>query len=121
MTSRMLPGILVVFLMISGILGCKATEEASSEKMSSVDIRVTNRNWLAMEVFITGQARRVRLGRLQSGATETYALPADFLKSGIPIQFEMVNVDQTLTLTSDRMVVVPGENIILIIPNEKSF
>lgn len=121
MISRLLPGILVGLLMISGLLGCKTSEDASTEKMSSVDIRVTNRNWLAMEVFITGQARRVRLGRLQSGATETYALPVDFLKPGIPIQFEMINVDQTLTLTSDRMVVVPGEDIILIIPNEKSF
>ena len=112
-------GFFFILLLLPLNAGCVAGEKATRETPSSVEIRVTNRSWLAMDVYLVGQSRRVHLGRLASGRTERYRMPGDFLASGLPVRFEMVSANQVQRILTDEIVVTPGEDVILIIPNER--
>ena len=59
------------------------------------------------------------MGRLRPGATETYNLPRSIPEDDYSVRFQLESMDRTLDRLTDAIVAVPGEEIILVIPNER--
>lgn len=110
-------GAVVLLVALLGV-GCTSLKEQSDEHGGTM-ARVTNRNWLSMEIFVADQSRRVRLGRVQSGKTKEFRIPPYLLASGTSLRFEMESSGATPTVLSESIVIKPGEDIILIIPNTR--
>ncbi len=113
------PRTLVLFSMLLLLAGCKSSEDTTVSDDSYINVRVTNRNFVSVEVYAVGASRRALLGRLSPGATKTYDLPKSILDDDYSIRFQIESVDRTLDILTDPVVAVPGEEIILVIPNER--
>ncbi len=98
--------------------GCKSAESSYEEKSSGVTVKATNRNFKAVEVYAASAGRRVLLGRLSAGATRTYDIPAEIFANDLTIRFQLESTDRTINILTDPVLAAPGEEIILIIPNE---
>ncbi len=108
-----LPALLAVLL----LAGCGSTREA--DEPGGAPVRVTNRNWVSMEVFVVGQSRRVRLGRVASGKTRRFNITASLLSGATPLRFVMESSGPERDVLSEEIIVVPGEEVILVIPNRR--
>ena len=106
---------LLAVLMLSG---CASTQEQASEP-GGATVQVTNRNWVSMEVEVVGQSRRVRLGRVASGKTQRFSIPASLLSGATPLRFLMEPSNAQQSILSEAFIVTPGEEIILVIPNTR--
>ena len=104
---------LLAALMLSG---CASTQEQASEP-GGATVQVTNRNWVSMAVEVAGQSRRVRLGRVASGKTRRFSIPASLLSGATPLRFLMEPSSAERDVISEAFIVTPGEEIILVIPN----
>ena len=109
-----LPALLVVML----LSGCASSREAASEP-GGATVEVTNRNWVSMEIEVVGQSRRVRLGRVASGQTRRFAIPASLLSGATPLRFVMEPSSAERNVISEEFIVTPGEEVILVIPNTR--
>ena len=54
-----IPAVLALMLLSA----CGSTKEQADEQGGAV-VKVTNRNWLSMEIYVLGQSQRIRLGRV---------------------------------------------------------
>ena len=97
---------------------CGSTKEQADAQGGTM-VEVTNRNWLSMEIYVVGQSRRVRLGRVGSGKTKRFTLPGDLLSGATPLRFVMESSGAQRDVLSEEFVVTPGESVILIIPNTR--
>lgn len=109
---------LVLLILASLGAACSSLKEQTSVH-ENTEVRVINRNWLSMEIFVADQGRRERLGRVASGKTKRFKIPAYLLASGTSIRFEMESSGPTPTVLSELLVIKPGEDIVLVIPNTR--
>ena len=112
----------ITLLILIGLIaaGCSSGEQTAREGSGTfVTARITNRNFIAVEIHAVGPARQAYLGRLAAGATKTYGLPDDFITTATPIRFQVESVDRTMSFLTDEVLAIPGEEIILIIPNQR--
>lgn len=111
-----LPVVLALFLCVA----CGSIKEqnggAPAAAETTVDVR--NRNWLSMEIYVVGQSQRVRLGRVGTGESETFVIPPHLLSGATPLRFIMEASGPAASILSEEFVVVPGETVVLVIPNE---
>lgn len=109
----------IVMLVVASLgTACSSLKEQTSAHQNT-EVRVINRNWLSMEIFVADQGRRERLGRVASGKTKRFKIPAYLLASGTSIRFEMESSGPTPTVLSESLVIKPGEDVVLVIPNTR--
>ncbi len=108
--------LLIVLLSASFLAACGSAREQTSQQ-GETPIQVTNRNWLSMEIYVVGQSQRVRLGRVESGQTERFMIPAHLLSGATPLRFVMESSGPQRDVLSEEILVAPGEEVILVIPN----
>ncbi len=109
-----IPALLVLMLLSA----CGSTKEQTGEQ-GGATVKVTNRNWLSMEIYVLGQSQRVRLGRVGAGNSKQFTIPAHLLSGATPLRFEMESSGAQSNVLSEEFVVAPGEEIILVIPNTR--
>ncbi len=108
-----IPALLALMLLSA----CGSTKEQADEPGATV--KVTNRNWLSMEIYVVGQSQRVRLGRVGAGKSKQLTIPAHLLSGATPLRFEMESSGPQRDVLSEEFIVAPGEEIILVIPNTR--
>lgn len=113
--SRLVVPIMVALVLLSACSSSKEQADAP-EPRTYVDVR--NRHWLSMTIYVDG-AQRVRLGRLKSGESQRYQIPSYLLSGATPIRFVMESSGSSPTILSEELVVVPGEEVVLVIPNTR--
>ncbi len=111
--------VIVLSLAFFLFTSCRTTEPPVNENNSGITVKTTNRNFIAMEVYAVGAGRRLLLGRISSGQTRTYQIPDDIFANDLSLRFQLESVDRTVNILTDPVLAVPGEEIILIIPNER--
>ena len=110
----------LIFIQAFSVLtSCRTTESASVESSSGISVKATNRNFIAMEVYAVAAGRRLLLGRLAAGATRTYNIPDEIFANDMSLRFQLESVDRTVNILTEPIFAVSGEEIILIIPNER--
>ncbi len=111
--SLTIPALLALMLLSA----CGSTREQSDGQGATVN--VTNRNWLSMEIYVVGQSQRVRLGRIGSGKSKQFTIPAHLLIGATPLRFEMESSGPQRDVLTEEFVLAPGEEVILVIPNTR--
>ena len=106
-------GLLAVLL----VAGCGSTKEA--DEPGGAVVEVINRNYVSMEIYVVGQSRRVRLGRVASGKTRRFTIPNSLLSGATPLRFVMESSGPERDVFSEEFVVPPGEEVILVLPNRR--
>ena len=109
-----IPALLALMLLTA----CGSTKKQASEQ-GGATVNVTNRNWLSMEIYVVGQSQRVRLGRVGSGKSKQFTIPAHLLSGATPLRLEMESSGPQQDVLSEEFVVAPGEEVILVIPNAR--
>lgn len=100
-------------------VGCRGSNAATGDTTAGADLRVINRHYLSMEVYVLGDAQRVRLGRLRTNETKTFRIPGYLLAGATPLQFSMESGGPSRIILSEEIMVVPGEEVTLVIPNTR--
>ena len=109
-----LPALLALMLLSA----CGSTREQAGEQ-GGATVNVTNRNWLSMEIYVVGQSQRVRLGRVGSGKSKQFTIPAHLLSGATPLRFEMESSGPQRDVLTEEFILAPGEEVVLVIPNTK--
>ena len=109
---------IIALLSVLVLAACGSTKEPISEQ-DGTPVQVTNRNWLSMEVYVTGQSQRVRLGRVGSGQTKRFMIPNHLLTGATPLRFILESSGPQRDVLSESFVVTPGEEVVLVIPNTR--
>ena len=109
------PALLALMLLSA----CGSAKEQAAETHGSTAVRVTNRNWLAMEVYVVGQSQRVQLGRVGAGNTRRFTIPAHLISGATPLRFVMESSGPQRDVLTEEFLVAPGDEIILVIPNRR--
>lgn len=79
-------------------------------------VRVENRGFLDMTIYVLRGAERVRLG-LATGASSTrFVIPADIASTVMPLRFIADPVGSSRASVSEEISVRPGDEVVLEIP-----
>jgi hypothetical protein len=79
-------------------------------------VRVENRNFLDMNVYVLEGSRRVRLGTAGGVSTTILRIPANLLFGTTSLRFQMDPIGGRATPITHEVAAQPGDEIILIIP-----
>ncbi|HSJ05516.1 MAG TPA: hypothetical protein VK936_02365 [Longimicrobiales bacterium] len=92
-------------------------DAAEHEQERSAPLRVENRSWSDMRVYVlTTAGQRTRLGTVNGSSTSTLRIPASIVSGGRELVFEVDPVGSRATATSFSIFVRPGETVTLTIP-----
>jgi hypothetical protein len=104
--------------LLTGCGGSRAPEDETaldpSERVTVV--RVDNRAFLDMTIFVLDGGQRVRLGSAPSNATTELIIPAHLVRSARQLQFLCDPIGSSRTPISDEIFVEPGDRVTLLIP-----
>lgn len=95
---------------------CGSSKEAASGPTARTTVEVRNRNGIGVEIYVMDGERRIRLGRVGGGRTETFDLPAYLISSATPLRFLMESAAPSPAVLSETITVLPGEQVILVVP-----
>jgi hypothetical protein len=110
---------MAVLLLALLVAGCSGSKPPTDNATAGADLRVINRHYLSMEVYVLADAQRVRLGRLRTNETKTFRIPGYLLAGATPLQFSMESGGPSRIILSEEIMVVPGEEVTLVIPNTR--
>lgn len=113
--SRMLLVILLAVLL--GACGSRQVAEERREQ-GSASLKVENRSWADMRVYVVLTGQRMRLGTVSGGATAMLVLPSHVVSGGRDLQFEVDPLGSRSRATSYSIFVRPGETVTLMIPSQ---
>jgi hypothetical protein len=74
----------------------------------SAAVRVTNRNFYDMNLFVVRFGQRLRLGTVTGNSTRTFELPAAWVTSG-PVRFLAAPIGSTGREFTEELTVQPGD------------
>jgi hypothetical protein len=109
---------LLLALVASTATACASRGDAAErERENSASVRVENRSWSDMRVYVlTTAGMRTRLGTVNGSSTSTLRIPASIVSGGRELVFEVDPVGSRATATSFSIFVRAGETVTLTIP-----
>jgi hypothetical protein len=79
-------------------------------------VKVENRAFLDMNVYVYRSAQRVRLGTTNGNSTARYVIPASLLFGPTALRFQADPIGGTRAPVSEEITVSPGDEVVLVIP-----
>jgi hypothetical protein len=113
--NRTLSAMLVTVL----LFGCRATAPAPSEDRGPPEpivVVVTNLNWSTVEVYAVASGRRLWIGMVETGRTETLKVPPTLLSS-LDLHLSVQTIGSPTGWTSDLLVLSEGDRLELTVEN----
>jgi hypothetical protein len=105
---------LLAFALLSA--GCHhGANQASPEPEAVTRVRVENRNFLDMNVYVLSGGQRVRLGQVPGLSTQVLTIPSYLVRSA-PLQFELHAIGGRTNPRTETISVQPGDEVSLMIP-----
>lgn len=102
-------------LAVTTFSSCVRRVPAEIDERAGATVRVENRAFTDMTIYIVHQTQRIRLGTVSALGTTTFPIPARFV-SGFPVRFLADPLGATRTPVSEEISVHPGDEIVLVIP-----
>jgi hypothetical protein len=97
--------------------GCHhGANPGSVDPQAETTVRVENRNFLDMNVFVLQQSQRIRLGTVAGLSTQVFTIPAYIVRGSPQLQFELHPIGGRANPRSETISVQPGDEIHLIVP-----
>lgn len=108
----------IIFLFIFVLfVACSSTKRTADEPLGSKTlVRVENRNFYDMTIYVVHGASRIRLGTVTGNRTEVFIVPEYILTGPISIRFLADPIGGRRTPITQEMSIIPGQEVELIIP-----
>ena len=108
--------LVLVVLLATGACG-SASRRAGGAAEAQTTVRVENRNFLDMNVYVVRSGQRIRLGTVPGTSTRVFPIPSHMIFGGTQLQFLADPIGSRQTPISDTIVVNPGDEVMLILPS----
>ncbi len=107
-------------ILISALLLCAcatSSRQAGNQEDYKTSVRVENRNFLDMKIYILRGAERIRLGTVTGNSTQVFTIPEGLIFGSSLLRFLADPIGGTATPISQEISVRQGEIVELIITN----
>lgn len=106
---------LVSILMLAVMAGCiRGAQPAASQPETT--LRVENRNFLDMNIYLIRQSETTRLGTALGHSTTVLKIPARALFGPTPLRFQARPIAGTRQPVTEEIIVNAGDEVLMIIP-----
>ena len=97
--------------------GCsRGARSGSPEPQARTTVKVDNRNFLDMNVFVLRFGQRIRLGTVTGLSSQVFTIPPDVVRDSPQLQFELHPIGGRANPRTETIMVQPGDEIELTIP-----
>jgi len=111
---RLSTSILISMLLLCA---CATTRQAGNQEDFKTAVRVENRNFLDMKIYILRGAERIRIGTVTGNSTQVFTIPEGLIIGSGLVRFLADPIGGTDTPISQEISVRQGEVVELIITN----
>jgi hypothetical protein len=91
-------------------------EDEGLEPQPPTYLKVENRAFLDMNLYIIHSSQRIRIGQVTGNSTGKLLIPANLLNATTTLQFQASPIGGNRSPISQQISVSPGDEIFLIIP-----
>lgn len=91
-------------------------QEQAAEPAPRTWVKVDNRAFLDMNVYVYRSAQRIRLGTANGTGTARFVIPANLLFGPTPLRFQADPIGGNRQPVSEEVTVSPGDEVVLVIP-----
>jgi hypothetical protein len=113
---RVTTGSLVVMLLVVLAACGSGPRSGPTPANAAVTVRVENRNFLDMNVYVLRGAQRVRMGTASGASTTVLTVPENVVFGSTSLRFQMDPIGGNATPVTQEVLISPGDEIVLIIP-----
>ncbi len=111
---RIATSLLIILISLSA---CTTARRAGDQVEPKTLVRVENRNFLDMKIYILRGAERIRIGTVTGNSTEVLVIPQYLVVNAGLIRFLADPIGGNQTPISQEISVRPGQEVELIITN----
>ena len=91
-------------------------EELAAEPVQPTYLKVENRAFLDMNIYVYRSSQRTRLGMANGNGTARFLIPAGLLFGATPLRFLADPIGGNRVPISEEITVAPGDEVQLVIP-----
>ncbi len=107
----------LLLLVMGAFSGCSRSARAPREPLTAeTAVRVENRNFADMNIFVIRAGQRIRLGTVTGLSTRVLEIPRSVMAGPTPLQFLADPIGSNRTPISQEITVQPGDEVGLVIP-----
>jgi hypothetical protein len=99
------------------LCACATTRQAGNQEDFKTSVRVENRNFLDMKIYILRGAERIRIGTVTGNSTQVFTIPEGLIFGSGLVRFLADPIGGTDTPISQEISVRQGDVVELIITN----
>jgi hypothetical protein len=103
-------------LSLGGACSRNSKEDVAAEPVPVTELKVENRAFLDMTIFVYRNSQRVRLGIANGNSTVKFVIPANLLFGSTPLRFQADPIGRNRQPVTQEISVSPGDEVNLIIP-----
>ena len=107
---------LTASLALAGACMGNTQQEEAAEPVPPTYVRVENRAYLDMNVYVYRSAQRMRLGTTNGNSTARYIIPHSLMFGPTPLRFQADPIGGNRQPVSEEVNVSPGDEVVLVIP-----
>lgn len=96
--------------------GCTPLRTAPATAQPQTTIKVDNRAYLDMTIYVMRSGERIRLGYATGASSSTFVIPSDIVQSPTPLRFVADPVGSSRAEISEEINVSPGDQVMMEIP-----
>ncbi len=111
--------ILVAFvgsLALAGACMGNTQEEMAAEPVEPTVVRVENRAYLDMTIYVYRSSQRMRLGTVTGNSSTKFVIPHSLMFGATPLRFQADPIGANRQPISEEINVSPGDEVVLVIP-----
>ncbi|HJR62344.1 MAG TPA: hypothetical protein VJ803_01485 [Gemmatimonadaceae bacterium] len=106
---------MVLLLMI--LAGCSMARQGNQEPQEETSLRVENRGWSEMTIYVLTSTERSRLGTVSGNSTRVFTIPERLLFGATPLRFFADPLGGAREPSTRQITVTPGDQVTWIISN----
>ncbi|MBA3646066.1 MAG: hypothetical protein H0W63_07775 [Gemmatimonadaceae bacterium] len=95
---------------------CAPVKTAPGTYQTRTTLKVDNRAYLDMTIYVMRGAERVRLGQATGASSSTFTIPADMVQMLTPLRFVADPIGSSRAAISEELNVRAGDEVVMEIP-----
>lgn len=97
-------------------VACTPLRSTPANGQPQTTIKVDNRAFLEMTIYVLRGGERVRLGHATGASVSTFVIPPDVVQTLAPLRFVADPVGSSRAEISEEINVTPGDQVVMEIP-----